>query len=267
MAMKYEDLKGPDVWRYAIVYPPDHFDKIYAAEQEIKKEVAGLRDAHQLSEDAVLTTIEKALKTHAADDEVKRSFQHLYMRDDEVGPVEVRYVGGRVHKFDVIEGALGFRVALLFNNSWNRSQAVSICEETSRRKWHLIKNIEGLNVENIYLIDGGKKLAMLDDQDNVSFENLDATNDNLDHETLMEECRKKRAENYADFISGGIKERNVMEDSWSFCVNTHTPEKYIKIERDGFRAYYEPTLEEIAQYFLSKYTSEASTQSLEDTKK
>lgn len=276
MAMKDEDLKGADFWeslkgadrwRYAAV-DVDHVDKIYAAEQEIKKEVAGLRDAGELTENAVLAKIESALKTHAIDEAGELELKHVYMHDDKLVSAELRYSGPRVHKFDVNEGAMGARVALLFHDYYSAIKDISVCEEKARGDWEPIKSMIHRNVKNIYLIDGGKKLAILDEQYNVAFENIDATDDTLDHEALMEEFRKKHAENYADFVGGGLRERNVMKDETSsFCVNTHTPGKYIRIERDGVRVDYTPTWPEIAKGYMRKNTSEAFTQSLEDTKK
>lgn len=263
----WESLRGAERWRYAAV-DVDQFDKIYAADQEIKKEVAGLRDAGELTENAVLAKIESALKTHAVNEAGELELKHVYMNDDKVVSAELRYSGPRVHKFDVNEGAMGSRVALLFHNYYSAIKDISVCEEKARGDWEPIKSMIHRNVKNIYLIDGGKKLAILDEQKNVFFEDLDATNDTPDHEILMEEFRKKHEENYPFFASGGTRETNVMEDETSsFCVNTHTPGKYIRIERDGFRVDYIPTLQEIARYLVRKNTSEASTQSLEDTKK
>jgi hypothetical protein len=248
----WRSLQGADSWRYATV-DVDCIHKIYAADQEIKKEVAGLRDAGELTENAVLAKIESALKMHAIDEAEELEFKHVYMHDDKVVSAKLSYIGGQVHKFHVNAAATGSRVALLFHGYYGTRQDISVCEEKSRGKWQCIKSMKHCDVKNIYLIDAGKKLAILDEQDNVSFEDLDATDGNLDHETFMEEFRKKHEENYPFFASGGTRETNVMEDETSsFCVGTHTPGKYIRIERDGFRADYTPNLQEIAQYLVRK---------------
>lgn len=265
-AMNYEDLSESEQLRYMII-PDQQFSDIYAVEKEIKKGIADLRKEDQLTEDAVLIKIKDALKPYESKPSVLSGLQKFYKYEDNVVSARVN-VNQRVYKYDVSE--TGSRVALLSADG-DGVEYISVYAEASRGNWECISNMLALNVKNIYLIHGGKKLAILDKQENVSFENLDSTSDNLDHEILMKEAKKKHTKNFRKGLCGVVYERHIMESNVTEKsiekVIEKSTGKLINIEQSGFRVDYTPRLKEIARYLVRQNTSEASTQSLEANKK
>src|SRR5579872_3977535 len=75
--MQYKDLPVSDLMRYSLV-KKDQFSDIYAVEQEITKGVSALRDASQLTQEAVLTNIENALKPYESKPDILPTLQRLY---------------------------------------------------------------------------------------------------------------------------------------------------------------------------------------------
>lgn len=243
MAMNYEDLPETEQLRYMIV-PDQQFSDIYAVEQKIKEGVAELRDADQLTEDAVLAKIKNALKPYESKPSVLRTLQLLYKHEDDVVSARVN-VNQRVYKYDINE--TGSRVALLFSDDNGGTQNISVYAETLRGNWECIRNMLDSNAKNIYLIDSGKKLAVVYEAANyVAFHDLDVTNDNLNLEILMKEVRKKHKKKDSKCLGDDDYSILSME---SRLIGKSTG-RWIEIKQSGFSVCYTPRLKEIARYLV-----------------